>query len=98
MAVIEGVKSNITPGVLSNGWVQPEARVFVSSLSSPMMINVAVCGTFWINLHMRDKTESHRKQDHCESTHLSYTTDGVNYLQSAFQHVRPLKGYAYLTS
>lgn len=82
MAVIEGVKSNITPGTLSNGWVKPQARVFVSSLSSPVMINAAVCGTFWINPHIRDKAESHRKQRHCESTLLSNTTDGVNYLQS----------------
>lgn len=74
MAVIEGVKSNITPGVLSNGWVWPEARVFVSSLSSPVMINAALCGTFRINLHIRDGTKSHRKRRHCGSSHLSSTS------------------------
>lgn len=85
MAVIEGVKSNITPGVLSNGWVWPGARVFVSSISSPAMINAAVCETFWIGLHRRDETESPGKQRHRESpivNSASRVSDG-------------LKGYAY---
>lgn len=42
------------------------------------MINAAVCGTFGIDLHIQDKSESHRDQCHSVSTRLSWST--VDYL------------------